>query len=103
MSEDRGSRVSYKPKTPVLFYVILAAILIGSGYTFAQQQVLLNSIEADTISAQEKFQLAKDDNAALLEEKENLQKPEYIEKIAREELGMTREGELPYIYTKEKK
>lgn len=104
MSEERGSRASYyKPKTPVWFYVILAIILIGSGYTFSQQQILLDSIDEDTISAQEKLKAVQDDNAALLEEKENLQKPEYVEKIAREELGMTREGELPYIYTKEKK
>ena len=32
----------------------------------------------------------------LVKEKDDLNRLDYIEKIAREELGMTRRGELPY-------
>ena len=39
---------------------------------------------------------ARQKNEALRQEKENLNEPGYIEKTAREELGMTRHGELPY-------
>ena len=33
----------------------------------------------------------------VVEKRAGLEKPEYIEKVAREELGMTRHGEMPYI------
>ena len=36
------------------------------------------------------------ENEQLRQEKENLGKLDYIEKLAREELGMTRRDELPY-------
>ena len=36
----------------------------------------------------------------LQQEKEQLVDPSYVEKLAREDLGMTKDGEIPYIYQK---
>jgi len=36
-------------------------------------------------------------NANLNDERTKLNKPTYIEKIAREELGLVKPGEIPYI------
>lgn len=91
---------SSRPKTPVWFFVILVGVVLYSGYILINQQLMLDSIAADTEDAQAKLEIVQAENDALIKEKENLNNPEYIEKIARDELGMTRQGEMPYIYTK---
>lgn len=56
----------------------------------------LSQVEKDQAAANQRLQAAQEENQRLREEKENLYRLEYIEKVAREELGMTRRGELPY-------
>ena len=41
-------------------------------------------------------------NEALKAENEKLMDDSYIEKLARENLGMTKQGEMPYIYSQDK-
>lgn len=88
-----------KPKTPVWFFLILAIVVLYSSVTLFNQQMMLNSIDDDTAKAMERLKTAQNMNADLTGEKEALEDPAYLEKIAREDLGMTRQGELPYIYT----
>ena len=49
------------------------------------------------IKQEERLNKAKQINEELSREKDNLNKLEYVEKVAREELGMTKPGEVPYI------
>lgn len=57
----------------------------------------LSQVEEQTIIAEERLNKAKQINEELSREKDNLNKLEYVEKVAREELGMTKPGEVPYI------
>ena len=82
---------------PSLFAIIVAICLIWFGYTFCTQQAHLNEVSDDRALAVTRLEEARARNAALKEERDGLERPEYIEKVAREELGMTRHGEMPYI------
>jgi len=82
------------------FVVVVLCVLGYFAYTMIDQQIHLNELDRDYIAAQQRLETAQRENAALKELKENLDDPVYIEKTAREELGMTHEGELPYIAKK---
>ncbi|BEU88206.1 hypothetical protein TAMA11512_16700 [Selenomonas sp. TAMA-11512] len=79
------------------FAVVLCAICIYFAYVVFNQQFSLNELNRDLTQVEERLAAAQQENAALKAEKDNLSEAEYIEKTAREELGMTKEGELPYI------
>lgn len=75
-------------------------ILICFGYTayiFADQERQLNGAkrEADNLRAREAT--LKAENERLNQEQQLLQTDAYIEKVAREELGLVKPGETPYI------
>ncbi len=80
-----------------LFMVVVVLWLVGFGYTFCNQQSHLEAVAQDRAVEMERLEAARARNAKLKEEKEGLEKPEYIEKVAREELGMMRAGEMPFI------
>ena len=79
------------------FTVALCAIVLYFAYTIIDQQLGINALNRDMMQAEERLAAARRANDMLKAEKEQLSKEEYIEKTAREELGMTKEGELPYI------
>ena len=79
---------------------VILCFLILIGYLsclIINQEMYLSEINQQTNSAQKQLDDAKEQNKNLKIEKENLQKPEYIERVARDELGMTKPGEVPYI------
>jgi cell division protein DivIC len=78
------------------FMLLMGGVIIYFSSILVSQQVYLHQVSEDQAAAEARLAAAKQENDALLQEKENLNKPEYIEKTAREELGMTRHGELPY-------
>ena len=79
------------------FVVTMVAIIGYFSYTFVEQQIHLNALNRDYEAAQSRLEAAKARNAELKEQRAGLESPEYIEKVAREDLGMTRQGEMPYI------
>lgn len=79
------------------FFVPLLIVIIGYfAFVLVGQQVHLQEVAANQEAADARLAAAEAENAALKQEKADLQDPAYVEKIAREELGMTRHGELPY-------
>ena len=79
------------------FFVPLMAIIIGYfAFVLVSQQVHLGQLAENQAAVEARLSAAQEENEALKEEKAALSDPAYIEKIAREELGMTRHGELPY-------
>lgn len=80
-------------------FVIFAFVvmIIYLGFIIIKQEMYLNQVEEQTIIAEERLNKAKQINEELTVEKNNLNQVEYIEKVAREELGMTKPGEVPYI------
>jgi len=89
----------YRIKWFNLIAIILSLYFI---YLCIGQQSQLNAInnEADAVRVQlAQFQKT---NAALKEERAALNDRKYVEKLAREELGLVKPGEFPYM-TRDKK
>ena len=79
------------------WFTILMVVIIGYfAVILVKQQVYLNQVSVDQAAAEERLATAKAEHEKLVKEKDDLNRLDYIEKIAREELGMTRKGELPY-------
>lgn len=94
------NRRNDKPASSTWFFLILAIVVGYSCYTLYNQQVMLDALNEDAMKAADRLHNAEQIQKDLQAEIENLTKPEYVEKLARDELGMARQGELPYIYTK---
>ncbi|MBP2655859.1 MAG: Septum formation initiator [Firmicutes bacterium] len=81
------------------------ATLVIVGYCFyilTSQQLEFNAVSRETEATKARLEQLKQANNSLAEEKERLSTPAYLEKIAREELGMVKPGEIPYIQTENK-
>lgn len=78
------------------FYLLMTGIVVYFAFLLISQQVYLSQVRQDQASAEARLAAARQENEALRQEKERLGDLNYIEKLAREELGMTRRGELPY-------
>ena len=91
MGRNRGRR-------RVNWFLILL-LLIGGwfSYTFVTQQIRLNAVASDYEETRIRLEEARARNAELKKERDSLSDAAYIEKVARESLGMTRQGEVPYI------
>lgn len=81
-------------KWPVMFLLICLGYIV---YIFADQERQLNGLrrEADNLRAREAT--LQVENERLSQEQQLLQTDAYIEKVAREELGLVKPGETPYI------
>ena len=102
MSSSRT--VAKKPKRRCDWFIVLTLGIVGYfSYMFISQQIYLNSVSSDCESAKVRLQAARDTNEQLQQEKSQLEDSAFIEKIAREELGMTRQGEMPYICSQKAK
>ncbi len=96
--EEEGVQMEgRKRKRRFDFFVPLMAIIIGYfAFVLVSQQVHLGQLAENQAAAEARLSAAQEENEALKQEKAALSDPAYIEKIAREELGMTRHAELPY-------
>lgn len=78
------------------FAIVMLAIIVYFASILISQQLYLSQASDDYAAAKSRLEAAEKENALLKEEARQLNELGYIEKIAREELGMTRAGELPY-------
>ena len=78
------------------FNILLIAIIVYFSSILISQQFYLSQVNEDQAAAEARLAAAQEEHDKLVKEKENLGRLDYIEKIAREQLGMTRKGELPY-------
>ncbi|MBS3901621.1 MAG: septum formation initiator family protein [Dethiobacter sp.] len=72
----------------VLYFVLL----------FATQSIRLLQMRRTLSSIEEEIQTVRMQNEEMLREIEQLNSPVYLEKKAREELGMVRSGELLFLF-----
>jgi cell division protein FtsB len=86
----------YRVKWFKLFLLALGSYFI---YLTIGQQSQLASIRHETQSTRIQLQQLQQTNAALNEERNALHDPKYVEKVAREELGLVKPGEIPYVST----
>lgn len=87
-----------KRKKPNWFLIIV--LLIGATYLavmLIRQQSILYSQRVEIEELALKIQEEEELNAKLLEEREEILSDEYIEIIARKELGLVKEGEKVFV------
>ncbi len=77
--------------------IIFLAFIGYFAYTFITQQQMLESRAAEMSKVMAKIDEQKQKSQSLLKEKQELNTDEYIEKIAREKLGMVKEGEKIFM------
>lgn len=77
--------------------LILIVMAIYALITFIGQQSKLNSYNKDIVSYTTQIEELKEKKEELLATQENVNSPEYIEQIAREELDMYLPNETVYI------
>jgi cell division protein FtsL len=85
-------------KSNFSLYRLLFLIVVGYFiYVIGMQQYDILKIYQEESNVDVKLEQVKKENKMLSKEKEQLNDPAYIEKIAREELGLVKDGEIPYI------
>lgn len=77
----------------LLFIVLLGYFL----YLCAGQENQLHMLDSQVSATQERLQFLQAQHAAYEQERQLLQTNGYVEKVAREELGLVKPGETPYI------
>ena len=66
-------------------------------YLAVEQQFELYTIQRETYSLKNRIAELEQATKAMIDEKKQLAAPAYVEKIAREQLGLVKPGEVPYI------
>lgn len=85
-----------KRKKSKLGLVVLMVIFIYFAYTAVGQQKILYMKDAELKKVQSKIDEETEENQKLKEQQKALDSDEYVEKIAREKLGMVKTGERVY-------
>lgn len=66
-------------------------------YLAVEQQFELYTIQRETYALRSRIAELEQANQSMTDEKIQLSSPAYVEKIARDELGLVKPGEVPYI------
>ena len=82
------------------WYIVITLFVVYFSSVLISQQFHLNQVADDQIAADTRLELAKREHEELLKERELLDDRDYLEKVAREELGMVKAGEVPYSLVK---
>lgn len=90
------SKTRPRPRIRWLRIFVMLAIAYFS-YLAIIQQMELYAIQQETDSLRSRIRELETSNQALVEEKGKLSTAAYIEKLAREKLGLVKPGEVPYI------
>ena len=89
-----AARRKYRIRWFRLLILLAAAYFI---FLAVGQQFELYTIRRETFSLKDRIEELEHSNKSLSEEKIRLSSPAYVEKIAREQLGLVKPGEVPYI------
>lgn len=93
----RGVMVMKKKRKSKFWFIVIALILLYSGYISVSLKGLLDSKKEQHADLENKITLQKKQGADLEKQMKNVNSDEYIEKMAREELGMVKKNERVYI------
>ncbi|AGK99271.1 FtsB family cell division protein [Clostridium pasteurianum] len=84
-------------KKSKLKYLIVGIIVINVCYVFINQQLTMNRIQAGIQDKTMEAQRIKSENERLQSEIKISQSDKYSEKLAREKLGLIKQGEIPVV------
>lgn len=95
----KKSAVSVKKRDKKNMIVMLVGglVIIYFVYTLITQQIAINKKNQELENLQTQIAEANEESDKLKTEIENLSDPEYIEKIAREKLGLVRPNERVFV------
>ena len=82
--------------------LVTLCVLIYGVYAIGDKAMTISQLNGDMDQARLRLEEAQRETQQLKDENASLSDDAYIEKLAREELGMTRKGEIPYIYAENK-
>lgn len=82
--------------------LILAVVLVNVCYIFINQEITMRRIKADTTAKKASVKKLNEENVKLQDEIKMSKTDKYAEKLARERLGLIKEGETPVIDTNHK-
>lgn len=83
--------------TNILKKILIIAFIVYFVFTLIKQQQTLNSYANQKAKYNEDIEVAEDEQEELQKTKDNINSDEYIEKVAREKLGMYYPNEKVYI------
>jgi len=86
-----------KRRRPRWFILIVLIVIVNYFYILYEQQKMIDSKKAQLNEIQAKIAEETENNEYLKKEKEMVLTDEYIEKIARERLGLISPGEKIYV------
>lgn len=86
-----------KRKLNVFLLVVMSGLIVYFIITFTKQQEEMNIIQNQKRALQHKIAKEKEIQEELLEQQTIIETDEFIEKIAREKLGMVKEGERIFV------
>jgi len=78
------------------FALMMFVVFAYFGTVLTSQQLHLSHVAENQRVADKKLEAAQTENEALRKQYAELQNLDNIEKIAREDLGLAKDGELPY-------
>ncbi|PJI08792.1 MULTISPECIES: FtsB family cell division protein [Clostridium] len=81
-------------------YIVFFIILINVGYIFVNQQITINKINKSIAEKQGSIDNLKKENQKLQDEIKLSKTDSYTEKLAREKLGLIKQGEIPVMDSK---
>lgn len=82
--------------------LVLLLLSVYFCYLVTARYIEMSSIQQETHAISQQLEEAKRLNQQLQAERDRLLSPEYIEKLAREQLGLVKPGELPYVPSEKK-
>ncbi|MEG6586165.1 FtsB family cell division protein [Dendrosporobacter sp. 1207_IL3150] len=90
MQRQRKLRINWFRFTVLIIFGYFLYVCLG-------QYNQLSAINQEKETAKQQLEQMRQNNASLQEERKRLNDRTYIEKLAREELGLAKPGETPYI------
>jgi cell division protein FtsL len=94
MQRQQQRYIKYRIKW---FRFVAVALVVYFIYSLSGQQIQIQAIHRETEATRAQLEQANQLNADLLEERKLLHTTAYVEKLAREELGMAKPDEIPYL------
>ncbi len=92
--DKRKTKVNHR-RLITLFVVV--SFFVYFIYTLIQQQITISKNSNEIDALEERIAVAEQQKAKLEQELENLNDPEYLEKVAREKLGLVRPNERVFV------
>ncbi|HAK73868.1 MAG TPA: septum formation inhibitor [Sporomusaceae bacterium] len=75
----------------------MIAIILYTVYVCVNQQLQYAAISREMEATKTQLEQLQQTNEAMGQERQKLSTPAHVEKLAREELGLVKPGEIPYV------